>query len=260
MSEVLRLRKFDIATTYDFPTVMLVGKRNTGKSTLMADWLYHKRNKFPAGIIMSSTEEATGFFKKQCGIPDQFIYNDFDAGVIQKVIDRQKKRYNAGKPRPCFVVLDDMAYDKTIWKEKCIRDLFMNGRNYGIFLLFTVQSLELPVYARENVDYVCVLRQPANFAREKMYKTMFSMFPNYKYFCQVLDNTTENYECLVFDNTKQSNKLTDCFFWYKADMRPDHTWKMGAKEFHNFSRDDRNNHKRPLKPQPSKGPHVVKIS
>lgn len=233
--DLLQLRKFDISKTKDLSTVILLGKRNTGKSVLTADWMYHKRQQFPGGIVMSGTEEVTGFFKKQCGIPDQFIYNEFDADVLQKVIDRQKARYKAGKPRQCFIVLDDVFFDaKDIFKEKCVRQLFMNGRHIGIFLLITAQSLELPPYVRDNVDYVCVLRQSNNFAREKMYKTLFSQFPTYKYFCQVLDSCTESYECLVYDQTQQSNKLTDCFFWYKAKMRPDGSWKMGSREFHTF--------------------------
>ena len=55
------------------------------------------------------------------------------------------------------------------------------------------------------------------------------MFPNFEMFCQVMDQCTENYECLVIHNNAKSNKLTDQVFWYKADAHdefrlcsPDH--------------------------------------
>jgi len=32
-----------------------------------------------------------------------------------------------------------------------------------------------------------------------------------------MDQCTENYECLVIDNTTKSNKLEDNVFWYKAE-------------------------------------------
>lgn len=242
MNTTLQLRKFDISKSRDLSTVILLGKRNTGKSIMAADWLFHKRHAFAAGILMSATEEVTRFFRKQCGIPNEFVYHEFDPDVIQNIIDKQKAWYRdveAGRkePRQVFIVLDDIFFDaKDMFKEKAVRFLFMNGRHIGIFLLITAQSLELPPYVRDNVDYVCVLRQPSNFVRDKLYKTLFSQFPSYKYFCQVLDNCTENYECLVFDQTQQSNKVVDCFGWYKAKLRPDGSWKMGSERFHGFNK------------------------
>lgn len=230
----LQLKKFDIAATPDECVVIMYGKRNSGKSTLVAEWLYQKKH-IPVGIVMSATEEASGFFKKQCGIPDSFIYHEFNAEVLQRVIDKQKALYQAGKKRNCFIVLDDIMYDaKAVFNEKCMRDLFLNSRHYGIFLLFTTQTLELPVYARGNADYVCVLREPTQFGREKLYKTMFSICPTYKYFCTLLSACTENFECLVLNNTTRSNDLTDNIFWFKAKVRADHTWKMGGDAFHKY--------------------------
>ena len=56
-------------------------------------------------------------------------------------------------------------------------------------------------------------------------------------FCKVMDACTENYECLVLDNTVKSNKITDCVFWYKATVRkgfrvgsPD-LWRLHKKMF-----------------------------
>ena len=43
-----------------------------------------------------------------------------------------------------------------------------------------------------------------------------------------MDQTTENYECLVIHNGSKSNKLEECVFWYKADSHPD--FKLGPKE------------------------------
>jgi hypothetical protein len=37
---------------------------------------------------------------------------------------------------------------------------------------------------------------------------------------------TENYECLVLDNTSKSNRVQDCVFWYKAKLR--HNFRVGS--------------------------------
>ena len=60
------------------------------------------------------------------------------------------------------------------------------------------------------------------------------MFPTLESFCAVMDQTTENYECLVISNNAKSNKLNDQVFWYKAQDHPD--FKLGAKEFWEISK------------------------
>jgi hypothetical protein len=59
------------------------------------------------------------------------------------------------------------------------------------------------------------------------------MFPTLESFCSVMDQTTENYECLVINNNAKSNNIQDQIFWYKADSRPD--YKLGAKQFWEMS-------------------------
>jgi hypothetical protein len=54
------------------------------------------------------------------------------------------------------------------------------------------------------------------------------MFPTFEIFNQVMDQCTENYECLVIDNKVQSNKLEDQIYWYKATIRND--FKTCSKE------------------------------
>jgi hypothetical protein len=59
------------------------------------------------------------------------------------------------------------------------------------------------------------------------------MFPTLDAFASVMDQTTENYECLVIHNNAKSNKLNDQIFWYKASDHPD--FKLGSKEFWEIS-------------------------
>ena len=60
------------------------------------------------------------------------------------------------------------------------------------------------------------------------------MFPTFESFCQVMDQCTENYECLVVDNNAKSNKLQDQIFWYKGETRRD--FKLGSKEYWDMSK------------------------
>ena len=50
-----------------------------------------------------------------------------------------------------------------------------------------------------------------------------------------MDQTTENYECLVINNNAKSNKLNEQIFWYKAENHP--PFRLGANEFWEMSKD-----------------------
>jgi hypothetical protein len=134
----LELKKFDPRTLKDDSVVVLIGKRNTGKSMLLKHLLsYHQS--LPLGLVTSPTEKCNKFFEKF--IPKMLIYDEFDPEVMKRFLDRQAKvseQYNTelakyGKsqidPR-ALLVLDDCLYDKTWPNDKNIRALFMNGRHF----------------------------------------------------------------------------------------------------------------------------------
>ena len=57
----IQLRKFDMNKIKDDKVVVLIGKRETGKSFLCKDLLYHHRD-IPCGQVISGTEAANQFY------------------------------------------------------------------------------------------------------------------------------------------------------------------------------------------------------
>ena len=214
----IQLKKFDPSTMADDKVCVFIGKRGTGKSTLVADIMYHKRH-LPIGIVMSATEEGNHYYQQF--VPDSFVYSDYDREVIERILDRQKQVVSNNRPNPnAFLLLDDCMYDRKFMKDVCIRQCFMNGRHWKLFFLLTMQyCMDLTPDLRANVDYVFILRENVVQNREKLYKSFFGVFPTFDMFNQVMTKCTENYECLVLDNTSKSNKIEDCVYWYKAKMR-----------------------------------------
>jgi hypothetical protein len=84
------------------------------------------------------------------------------------------------------------------------------------------------------------------------------MFPTLEAFCAVMDQTTENYECLVINNNAKSNKLNDQIFWYKAQEQKN--FKLGSKEFWEISKnldsDDEEEIYDPNSANKKKGPKI----
>ena len=84
----LQLRKFKPETITDDRVCVFIGKRNTGKSTLVKDIMYHKKH-LPAGIVLSGTEEGNHFYSEF--IPDLFIYGDYDRDAIERGYGQTEK-------------------------------------------------------------------------------------------------------------------------------------------------------------------------
>lgn len=225
----LQIRKFDPSVIDPNRVLLFIGKRNTGKSTLVKDLMWYNR-KIPIGMIMSPTEESNSFYASM--IPDLFIYNDYDAPAVDKLIKRQRKAVKKKIANPnAFLLLDDCMYDsKKITKDKNIRYIFMNGRHVKLMLYLTMQyCMDLSPDLRANIDYVFVLRENIIANKEKIYKNFFGIFPTFDIFNQVMTSCTENFECLVLDNTSRSNNIEDVVFYYKACVRGN--FRIGSSEF-----------------------------
>ena len=57
----IQLRRFDISEIKDDKVVVLIGKRDTGKSILCKDIMSHHTG-IPAGQVISGTESANEFY------------------------------------------------------------------------------------------------------------------------------------------------------------------------------------------------------
>ena len=246
----LELKRFDMKSISfkpnenKGPVVVLIGRRDTGKSFLVRDLLYYHQD-IPIGTVISGTEEGNGFYSKM--VPKLFIHNEYNTAIIENILKRQrsvlkqiKKDMEQFKKSSidarAFVILDDCLYDNTWARDKMMRLLFMNGRHWKLMLVITMQyPLGIPPALRTNIDYVFILREPYIANRKRIFENYAGMFPTFESFCQVMDQCTENYECLVINNNAKSNKLQDQVFWYKADSHND--FKLGSKEFWELSKD-----------------------
>ncbi len=245
----LELKKFNMSSI-EFkpdenkgPVIVLIGRRDTGKSFLVRDLLYYHQD-IPIGTVISGTEAGNGFYSAH--VPKLFIHDEYNSNIIENILKRQRTvlkqvkkemdAYNKTKIDPrAFVILDDCLYDAGWTRDKMMRLLFMNGRHWKIMLVITMQyPLGIPPNLRTNIDYVFILREPYIANRKRIYENYAGMFPTFESFCQVMDQCTENYECLVINNNAKSNKLHDQIFWYKANPQGD--FKLGSKEFWDISK------------------------
>ena len=234
-----QIKKFNIEMIQDrcemdsrkSPMIVIIGKKDTGKSFLVRDVLAHTQGCFPIGTVISGTEVANEFFQHM--VPSKLIHDKYRPEIVTNVIKRQlgvKTARNTDKkakggnssvdPR-AFLILDDCLYDSSWIKEESTRYVFMNGRHVDMMTIITMQyPLGITPNLRTNVDFIFILRENITGNRRRIYENYAGMFPTFEMFCQFMDQCTENFECLVICNGIQSNKLEDQVFWYKASDHP----------------------------------------
>jgi len=218
------------------PTIVIIGKRNTGKSTLVTDLLWYM-HKIPIMICMSGTEEGNGFYKKY--MHPLLIHYDYKADIVSNLIRQQKEKMakciaDGLNPttEPAIgagLLLDDCGYDKKLMKQKDIRQIFMNGRHWQICFIVSLQyMMDIPPDLRTNIDFVFCLRDNIIANQKRLHDYFFGCFKNFSEFQEAFTECTNNYECLVLDNTSKSTRIEDCVFYYKAT--PNRHYKLGSKK------------------------------
>lgn len=247
-ADFLDLKRFNPKTLMTDATVLCLGSRRTGKSFLIRDLLYHHR-KIPIGICMSGTESANPFFGDF--IPDTYIYSEFDSVLLNQIYNKQERKIKRNRKlgigingktpaNNMFLILDDMMNSADIWKkDETIKTVFYNGRHYNIMCIISSQYINiLPPGIRQNFDYVFVFDEPSIQNRRKIYESFFGAIPSFDLFCNILDECTEDFGCLVATKNKERG-LENKIFWYIAEehqpfkMCSPKVWKYHKMKYDN---------------------------
>lgn len=209
----------------------------THNSFLVRDIFYNHKY-IPSGVVFSGTEEASPFFSDF--IPECFIHANYDPSLVDSILHKQKRSIREAKKNKLsedgktvannkFMVLDDMLHDAVSWrKDTTIKNIFFNGRHFNILFILTMQYAQsIPPDLRGNVDYVFIFNESSITTRKKIYEAYGGMIKTFDHFCNILDECTKDYECLVIKTSGQG--INDQVFWYKA--KPHKNFKVGHPDF-----------------------------
>ena len=217
-------------------TVVAVGKRRTGKSWVFRNLMYLMKDKIPAGIVISQTDELNKFWRQY--IPKKYIYPKYEPEILDSVFRRQKKILNdknmskaeIDKKAPFFVLLDDVISDQRLKYDSNLMELFVAGRHYRLFVLITTQYAKaITPTLRGNTDYCFIMKTIQQRQREALWED-FGDFLTKDAFAQILDAYTEDNEVLVIDTCPEHTvDPLDMLYWWKA--QDPGKFRIGSKEY-----------------------------
>lgn len=206
--------------------------RNTGKTTLISNILYAKQCIFPVGMAMSGTEDSNHFYGTI--MPTTFVYNTYDEKNIERFITRQKLSKKHLKNPWAVIIVDDCTDEPAVFRKPIQRGMYKRGRHWKMMYILSLQySMDIRPDIRTNVDGVFLLREPNLNNRKNMYENYASIIPDFKTFCEIMDQITEDFTALYIHNTTRSNNWQDCVFWYKFQPIPE-DFRFGCDDYWDF--------------------------
>ena len=230
------LLEFDPETIKLDGTIVAVGKRRTGKSWVFRNLMYLMKDKIPAGIVISQTDELNKFWRQY--IPAKYIYPKYEPEILERVFMRQKKILNDNsltdaekdKKAPFFVLLDDVISAPNLRLDPHLMELFVAGRHYRLFVLITTQYAKaITPTLRGNTDYCFIMKCIQKVQREALWED-FGDFLTKDAFSQILDAYTEDNEVLVIDTCPEHTvQPLEMLYWWKAQDPGE--FKMGSVEY-----------------------------
>lgn len=253
--DTLKLKKFKIKDMVPNATILVLGRRRSGKSWLLRDIFFYQKD-IPMGLVFSGTEDANPFFADF--IPDLFIHSEYKPDIVETAIGSQSKKIKKAKDEGFenglapknrfFIILDDMLQDANLWKkERTMKTIFFNGRHYNIFFILTMQyPVGIGPELRSNIDYVFIYNEPSIKNRKKIYDDYGGCISSFEHFCNILDMCTRNFECLVIKTSGNSIELNEQIFWYKAACHTNFhvghpkIWEYHKDNYNSNYKDERN--------------------
>jgi len=205
---------------------------NTGKTTLISSLLYAKKHIYPIAMAMSGTEDSNHFYRQI--FPSTFVFNSYDEEQVTKFVKRQKIAKQHLENPWAVLILDDCTDDPSLFKKPLQQGLYKRGRHWKMLYILSLQyGMDVRPVIRTNVDGVFILREPNLRNRKVMYENYAGIIPDFKLFCDILDQITDDYTALFINNATRSNDWRECVFWYKAKPIPP-DFKFGSDEYWKF--------------------------
>lgn len=217
---------FNIQDVPNDSTIVLIGRRRTGKSFATRWILYNKRKVFPFGMCQTQTKYNDYWAQY---IAPSSIWGDYSASALQALIKRQaalrQKNVNGVDPR-VFVVLDDIAADSQLRYDQMLRSFFYYGRHLRAFVVVTSQWFKsLAPGCRENADLIFLFSMTNLDELEAIYKEYAAGVPKNIFYHLVTKYATDS-SCFVIN--PHGKTPYERFFQYRA--QDPGKFRMGVKK------------------------------
>lgn len=215
------IRRFNPATIRPGSVCVAIGRRGTGKTTLLQDLVYTRREA-PYAWAFSGSEGANDAWST-C-IPYSFCFDRFRPDMLDMIMAKQElnateaKFYPGRTVQEALVIVDDLSSDIDARSSESLDKILYNGRHFGVtFFVGQHDALLWKPCRRNQVDFIFILKQPSRQHRVRIWEAFFGML-SFEEFELLHEKLTNNFGCIVLNNKTTSNRISDQVFAYRATV------------------------------------------
>jgi hypothetical protein len=209
----------------------------THNTSLIEGLCYHLKHRYPVARVFMGTEAG---YRKFCEIfHPLYVSNYYDEEEEKRHILRQRTcEIENGKGYPgnyAINIIDDASDDPKIYKGKVMKGLFKLGSQHWnqLFMVGSQYAIDMPPDVRKAVSYAAIFFEPEEEERKKLYRNFGGLAGSYENFCDLMDQLTGDYTCLIFKKRTQSHNIEDNISWFRTSvLKP---WKFGCKEYREWA-------------------------
>lgn len=209
-------------------TVSIFGKRNTGKTFYARYLMYQLKDYFPWGWCMTNTPQ-NGFWQSM--IPEKRIFKGWRPDVIREIMELQRGRIRRTDVNPyVFVILDDIVSDERLRYDPVLRELYFEGRHFGIFILICSQYVYgLPPGNRANTDFMITFNQQQQRQLKQIQEDYCTEFKNWQSLRKDLQRLLGDHGVLILNQRDPDLRGVERYHMDVADEPP--PFYLGTKNY-----------------------------
>lgn len=203
----ITIKKFDINKIKQSSNMLIIGKKKTGKTTLVKDILYKlSKQKFDYGNLYTTYDHNySNIYGKM--VPKEFTFDEFSSNALKNIIQYSLKYKN----KKGFVIYDDCLYNNNDKKDDNIKFSILNNYRIGITNIIISQDSNFPPFIRTNIEYI-FLKNPSPYEYKELYEKFGGFLPKMDHFIRLLRSASKGYGYLVISNCDNN------FYWYEAKI------------------------------------------
>jgi len=221
MTTNIELSEFDPEDLPKYCSIVACGSRKSGKGILTRDLVFKRyKDNVQTCFLFSPTAE---FQTSQMDfVPTYFKYKEFDPDVVERILSRQEfliKNDPKGKYHTLLIV-DDIIATMDAKAQKTLQKIFVCGRHYQVSIIVCFQYVkrEFDKIMRSNCDYVFCFNQKSYDNKESLVNDFLTISDNKKEGFYLMDKYATGFNCLVINNTHNTNEYENFCFSYEAEI------------------------------------------
>lgn len=217
-SDILQLKCFDTTKMVKYPKILIIGRKNTGKSILCKNLI--EQQHYDEGTLVTCKKIINP--DVLCNMPifkDSTKKCDELSDTIKEHLEKAKKSIENKENKSFVFVIDDaVASRSTIFTDQAFLELIYSGKHFNTTVIWTMQfPLGITPELRVGFDYVFLMEEDFTDNKKRLYDHYCGMFPSYASFKHVFDFITKDFTAFVILNSSGCSTFCDKVQWYKAN-------------------------------------------